>query len=81
MNLKKGEVSFHHCLTIHGSGPNHSTNPRRSIAIHLQDASNHWQEYHFPDGRLATHDLDQLTRQVEGHPDYADPQICPTLYP
>ena len=80
MNLKKGQVSFHHCLVIHGSGPNRSPNPRRSIAVHLQDEANRWQEYHFPDGRLADHDNDRLVRQVDGHPDYTDPQICPILY-
>ncbi len=79
--LKKGQISFHNCLTIHGSGPNRSPNPRRSIAIHLQDAANHWQEYHYPDGRLATHDDDRLVRQTDGHPDYSDPDVCPTLYP
>lgn len=81
MNLKKGQVSFHHCLTIHGSGPNRSPNPRRSIAVHLQDAANHWQEYHYPDGRLATHDDDTLVRRRDGHPDYTDPAVCPTLFP
>jgi len=81
MNLKKGQVSFHHCLVIHGSGPNRSPNPRRSIAVHLQDEANRWQEYHFSDGRLADHDNDRLVRQADGHPDYTDPQICPILYP
>jgi ectoine hydroxylase-related dioxygenase (phytanoyl-CoA dioxygenase family) len=33
--LKAGEVSFHHCLTIHGSGPNSSNAPRRSLVLHL----------------------------------------------
>ncbi len=81
MNLKRGQVSFHHCLTIHGSGPNHSPNPRRSIAVHMQDASNHWMEYHFPDGRLADHDNDRLCRCTSsGVPDYADPDFCPALY-
>ena len=79
MNLKKGEVSFHNCLTIHGSGPNKSPHPRRSIAVHLQDAENHWQEYHYPDGRLARHDDDALVRRVDGSPDYSDPAICPRL--
>lgn len=82
MNLKKGEVSFHNCLTIHGSGPNRSSRPRRSIAVHLQDRSNRWVEYHFADGRLAAHDNDTLVRKnADGHPDYADPNVCPTLYP
>ena len=81
MNLLKGQVSFHHCLTIHGSGPNHRPQPRRSIAVHLQDETNRWQEYHFPDGKLATHCNDSLVRQADGHPDYTDPDICPRLYP
>jgi ectoine hydroxylase-related dioxygenase (phytanoyl-CoA dioxygenase family) len=33
--LKAGEVSFHHCMTLHGSGPNFTERPRRSIAVHL----------------------------------------------
>jgi ectoine hydroxylase-related dioxygenase (phytanoyl-CoA dioxygenase family) len=44
VDLEKGQVSFHHCLTIHGSGPNRGTAPRRSIAVHLQDEANRWQE-------------------------------------
>ena len=36
LEMKAGQVSFHHCLTIHGSGPNLGVDPRRSIAIHLQ---------------------------------------------
>lgn len=33
--LPAGAVSFHHCLTLHGSGPNRSERPRRSIAVHM----------------------------------------------
>jgi ectoine hydroxylase-related dioxygenase (phytanoyl-CoA dioxygenase family) len=33
--LATGQVSFHHCKTIHGSGPNVSDRHRRSVAIHL----------------------------------------------
>ncbi|MCZ7543095.1 MAG: phytanoyl-CoA dioxygenase family protein [Anaerolineae bacterium] len=33
--LPAGAVSFHHCLTFHGSRPNLSDRPRRSFAIHL----------------------------------------------
>ena len=32
--VKKGGVHFHHSLTWHGSGPNHSGRPRRAIALH-----------------------------------------------
>jgi hypothetical protein len=79
MNLKKGQMSFHHCLTIHGSGPNRSTQPRRSIAIHMQDEANHWQEYRHQDGGLAKHANDRLCREIDGHPDYTDPAVCPLL--
>lgn len=34
--LKAGAVSFHHCLTIHGSRPNLSQGPRLSLVIHMQ---------------------------------------------
>ncbi|MBN9391851.1 MAG: phytanoyl-CoA dioxygenase family protein [Chloroflexi bacterium] len=33
--MKAGQVSFHHAMSLHGSGPNNTTRPRRSIAIHL----------------------------------------------
>ena len=33
--VKKGHVHFHHSLTWHGSGPNHSSRLRRAIAIHF----------------------------------------------
>ena len=33
--LKAGSVSFHHAKTIHGSGPNQSTQPRLGLAIHM----------------------------------------------
>ncbi len=34
--LPPGGVSFHHHLTVHGSGPNLAAWPRRSFAIHLR---------------------------------------------
>lgn len=80
INLKKGQVSFHHCLTIHGSGPNRGIHPRRSIAVHLQDESNRWREFHLKAGRLAMHANDELVRKVNGQPDYTDPAICPVIY-
>lgn len=33
--LKAGQASFHHCMTLHGSGPTRSDRPRRSIAVHM----------------------------------------------
>ena len=34
--LAPGGASFHNCLTFHGSGPNRSAGPRRSLAIHMR---------------------------------------------
>jgi ectoine hydroxylase-related dioxygenase (phytanoyl-CoA dioxygenase family) len=33
--LKAGEVSFHHSLTFHGSGPNNSDEPRLCVISHM----------------------------------------------
>jgi ectoine hydroxylase-related dioxygenase (phytanoyl-CoA dioxygenase family) len=33
--LKAGEVSFHHALTFHGSGPNDSDSPRLCVVSHM----------------------------------------------
>ncbi len=33
--MPAGSVTFHHCLTFHGSGPNLAETPRRSITIHM----------------------------------------------
>jgi hypothetical protein len=81
VELKAGEVSFHHSLTIHGSGPNTSTSPRRSIAVHLQPGDNRWREVRFAQGRLAHHANDDLVRRdADGNPDYTDPEVCPALW-
>lgn len=37
--LQAGQVSFHHPLTFHGSGPNTSDRMRRSLAIHFVDGA------------------------------------------
>ena len=39
LSMKAGQVSFHHVLTFHGSGSNTSDRVRRSLAVHLVDAS------------------------------------------
>lgn len=36
--MRAGQVSFHHPLTFHGSGPNTSDRMRRSLAVHFVDA-------------------------------------------
>lgn len=78
--MVRGQVSFHHCRTVHGSGPNHGGQARRSLAIHLQPGDNRWREYVNRDGERATHHNSTLVRQVNGVPDYTDPDICPVLW-
>jgi ectoine hydroxylase-related dioxygenase (phytanoyl-CoA dioxygenase family) len=73
--MRRGQVSFHHCRTVHGSGPNHGSGSRRSLAIHLQPGDNR----HRPVG--TGHGNDRLVRHVDGVPDYTDPEVCPRLWP
>jgi ectoine hydroxylase-related dioxygenase (phytanoyl-CoA dioxygenase family) len=78
--MARGQVSFHHCRTVHGSGPNRSAEPRRSLAIHLQPGDNQWVRATLPDGSPARHPNDRLTTGPDGIPDYADHSVCPTLW-
>jgi hypothetical protein len=80
MTFRKGQVSFHNCRTIHGSGPNRRSEPRRAIAVHLQDDANRYRAFTRENGELARHANNNLCRQIDGAPDYTDPAICPTLY-
>lgn len=64
VNLPAGGASFHHCLTLHASGPNHSQRPRRSFAIHLRTNSSRPVE----DRRAG------LTRFID------EPQHCPVIF-
>lgn len=81
LTLSKGQVSFHHCRTVHASFPNTSNTPRLAFAIHMQDQANRYRRVHGPDGKLITHINDILvTRDENGDPDYTDPAICPVLW-
>lgn len=79
VTMKRGQVSFHHCRTVHGSGPNRGTEPRRSLAIHLQPTDN--EAVVGPDGTIAPHRNNELARSVDGRPDYGDEQVFPLLWP
>ncbi len=37
--LAPGDVSIHHCLTLHGSAPNASARPRRTILLRMFDGA------------------------------------------
>jgi len=81
VELKKGQVSFHHCFTIHGSSANRSTQARRSLAVHMQPGDNHWREFVNAKGAKAWHFNDDIARKdARGLPDYADPSLFPVLW-
>lgn len=42
MEMKAGQVSFHHALTIHGSSANTTDRPRKSMAIHLMSGESRY---------------------------------------
>lgn len=62
--LDAGGVSFHHCLTYHGSGPNTSQTPRASIAVHLR--TEQAQPVAWDDSYYVSH--------------LQDPTFCPVLF-
>ncbi len=81
MVIPKGHMSFHHCRTYHGSGPNRGDRPRRAISFHLQDGANEYRRFELSTGDLVTYNHDVLVRcTADGRPDYADPAYCPVLW-
>lgn len=62
--LPPGGVSFHHNLTYHSSGPNTSSLPRRSFAVHLRTEKS----------EPANGKIEGLTRFIE------DPSRCPVIF-
>ena len=81
MTLKKGQVSFHHCWTIHGSYPNRSDKHRQALAVHLQDKDNHYRPYTNKQGREIHIFDEQLCRTLpNGDPDFSDPAVFPVLW-
>jgi hypothetical protein len=65
LELEPGDVTIHHCLTLHGSGPNRSDRPRKTLILRMFDGDCRLDptrlpagaEAHFPTderGRLAT---------------------------
>lgn len=81
MTLKKGQVSFHHCWTVHASYPNTSGLPRLALALHLQDGDNHYRPFRNAHGREVHIFDERLCRTLpNGDPDFSDPAVFPTLW-
>lgn len=82
LRIKRGQVSFHHCRTIHGSDANRSSRDRVALALHFQDRANRYVPHTDSSGKRTVHINDLLCRKDDaGLPDYADPDICPVLWP
>ena len=80
MTLKKGQVSFHHCWTIHGSYPNRSQKHRQALAVHLQDRQNHYRAYTNQGREIHIFD-EQLCRTLpNGDPDFSDSDVFPVIW-
>lgn len=62
--MKPGGLSFHHHLTFHGSGPNLSGKPRRSLALHLRTEKS----------RPIDNKREGLTKYID------DPSYCPVIH-
>jgi hypothetical protein len=81
LGMKKGQVSFHHARTIHGSFPNVGSRPRIALALHMQPGSNRYQPCLRPDGKPVQLFNDLICRKnVDGLPDYTDDLVFPVLW-
>jgi ectoine hydroxylase-related dioxygenase (phytanoyl-CoA dioxygenase family) len=82
MVIPQGHMSFHHCRTYHGSGPNLAGRPRQAISLHLQDGPNEYRSLQRSDGTTVMYNHDHFVRRTAaGTPDYADPDFCPVTWP
>lgn len=81
MVLEKGQVSFHHCRTVHASGANRSTQARVSLAVHLQDGANRWRPFYNKQGERWQLVNDRLAQcDANNNPNYTDPAVFPVLW-
>jgi hypothetical protein len=81
MQLRRGQVSFHHPLIFHGSGVNRADRARIALSVHLQDGENHYEAGADEDGQPASYVHDAFVRRTpRGEPDYSDPAICPVVW-
>ncbi len=70
--LEPGDISIHHCLTLHGSPPNTSTRPRRTILLRMFDAACRLDPARLPLGAEAHFPVD-----ADGH---LDPRAFPIVH-
>ena len=81
MELKKGQVSFHHCQIVHGSRANYADSPRVTVNAQLQDKDNHYQKAVAKNGKPVQMFNEVLAcKQPNGDPDFSDPNVFPVIW-
>ncbi len=80
LQLRRGQVSFHHMRLLHASDVNRGPEPRYAVAVHLQDGDNGYRAFHAAGVRIVL-PHDRLCRAMpSGEPDYSDPRVFPVLW-
>jgi phytanoyl-CoA dioxygenase PhyH len=81
LSMERGQMSFHHSRTIHGSFPNRGSRARIALALHMQDGSNRYRPCIRADGRPVQLFNDIICRKgSDGLPDYTDDAVFPVLF-
>jgi len=62
LEVRAGDVTIHHCLTLHGSYRNLSLQPRKAVVAHVFDG-----DCTVVPGRLPRHAADRFTIDDQGH--------------
>jgi ectoine hydroxylase-related dioxygenase (phytanoyl-CoA dioxygenase family) len=73
LEVRAGDVTIHHCLTLHGSGHNTSARPRKTIITHLVSG-----DCRLVPERLPRAALGHFSTDDQGH---LTPPAFPTLFP
>jgi len=62
LELEPGDVTIHHCLTLHGSGPNRSERPRKTVILRMFDGACRLDRTRLPPGAEAHFPTDETGR-------------------
>ena len=81
MNLKKGQISYHHRDAFHCSDINTSDKKRISLTVHMQDEKNSFRQAYKPNGDKIIIGYERMCSKLEnGDPNYRDPVFFPVLW-
>jgi ectoine hydroxylase-related dioxygenase (phytanoyl-CoA dioxygenase family) len=62
LELEPGDVTIHHCLTLHGSGANRSEKPRKTLILRMFDGDCRLDPTRLPPGAEASFPTDEAGR-------------------